>query len=463
MIVKSNLISGFSLFLITALSPALLCAQKINKGFGSRPIHMNQEGPCVEETEHEDISKMLQGKADSLRLQNPWIDKWLNEKSDDKLYWPLRWLGNPPAKSYWGISNYFDVSPNNSIRDFSCLDRTYNNHQGVDFFLWPAWWRSMDDEIVDVVSAQKGVILAKMDGQFDRQCVWTNATWNAVYVLHPNNQIAWYGHLKRNSLTNKAIGDSVSVGEYLGKVGSSGRSTGPHLHFEVTVNNTKRDPFTGTCQFLSSLWHQQIPYWNPVIVLSQTQSTKPLFPDCPQAEVFFQKDHFNPGDSVFLCNYYRDLRTGDTTLIHLFDPGGEVVDTIVQVETDMDMPYYTAAYNFWWYVFEPSLRQGRYLFRSVFKRDTTYATFLYGDSTVTQVNRKNIEEFRIVDKYIERINNFSTVNLKVYSIDGRIIENKVWEKEQNRIEITLNDSKLYILTLDDNKKIFLKMLFRRMN
>ena len=45
--------------------------------------------------------------------------------------------------------------------------------------------------------------------------------------------MAWYGHLKRGSVTPKVVGAPVAAGEYLGTGGRFGNSTGPHLHFEL--------------------------------------------------------------------------------------------------------------------------------------------------------------------------------------------------------------------------------------
>jgi len=50
-----------------------------------------------------------------------------------------------------------------------------------------------------------------------------------------------YGHMQFSSLL-VSVGDSVAVGQQLGVVGSTGQSTGPHLHFEVIIDDIQIDP-----------------------------------------------------------------------------------------------------------------------------------------------------------------------------------------------------------------------------
>ncbi len=63
---------------------------------------------------------------------------------------------------------------------------------------------------------------------------WTDNTGygNRVMIKHPNGYVTLYGHLLSNSNRVKT-GDKVSKGQVIGLRGSTGRSTGPHLHFEV--------------------------------------------------------------------------------------------------------------------------------------------------------------------------------------------------------------------------------------
>ena len=62
---------------------------------------------------------------------------------------------------------------------------------------------------------------------------------NFILLGHAQNLKTSYSHLNR-SIVKKD--DEVSKGDLIGFVGSSGRVTGPHLHFEVLLLNKKLDP-----------------------------------------------------------------------------------------------------------------------------------------------------------------------------------------------------------------------------
>ena len=60
-----------------------------------------------------------------------------------------------------------------------------------------------------------------------------------VKVRHDDGTETWYGHM---SWWEAQTGDHVSKGQYIGKVGSTGNSTGPHVHFQVMKNGSAVDP-----------------------------------------------------------------------------------------------------------------------------------------------------------------------------------------------------------------------------
>lgn len=63
-----------------------------------------------------------------------------------------------------------------------------------------------------------------------RQGGWNGGYGTMIVISHPNGTQTLYAHLSSNSVY---VGQTVSTGESIGAVGSTGNSTGPHLHFEV--------------------------------------------------------------------------------------------------------------------------------------------------------------------------------------------------------------------------------------
>lgn len=60
-----------------------------------------------------------------------------------------------------------------------------------------------------------------------------------VVIDHGNGYQTWYGHLSK---VNVAVGQTVNRGNVIGLEGSTGRSTGPHLHFEIRKNGVNQNP-----------------------------------------------------------------------------------------------------------------------------------------------------------------------------------------------------------------------------
>lgn len=68
---------------------------------------------------------------------------------------------------------------------------------------------------------------------------WQGGYGNLVLIDHHNGIVTAYAHLSRVAVSS---GSSVSQGQTIGSVGSTGNSTGPHLHFEIRVNGSAVNP-----------------------------------------------------------------------------------------------------------------------------------------------------------------------------------------------------------------------------
>jgi murein DD-endopeptidase MepM/ murein hydrolase activator NlpD len=128
--------------------------------------------------------------------------------------------------------------------------------QGAVAMGWPiapAYVTSLFGDRVDPIrgdwGTHQGVDLAAQQGQLVTAAgpgVVTRASWQGghglhVEVEHPNGLVTGYSHL---SMVLAAPGANVQRGDPIGLAGTTGRSTGPHLHFEVWRNGHPVDPLT---------------------------------------------------------------------------------------------------------------------------------------------------------------------------------------------------------------------------
>jgi len=70
---------------------------------------------------------------------------------------------------------------------------------------------------------------------------WTNGYGNTVVLDHGGGYWTWYGHIRENGIKVEE-GETVKKGQKIAEVGSTGDSTGNHLHFEVRINGEATDP-----------------------------------------------------------------------------------------------------------------------------------------------------------------------------------------------------------------------------
>ena len=100
-----------------------------------------------------------------------------------------------------------------------------SNHAGIDI---PA------PSGTNIYAAKSGVVIHAAKG--------TGSSWsygNYVIVSHSDGTSTLYGHMSRIGCKQ---GQTVRQGDVIGYVGTTGRSTGNHLHFEIRVGSTRKDP-----------------------------------------------------------------------------------------------------------------------------------------------------------------------------------------------------------------------------
>ena len=313
--------------LMMLLSSLMLISQTNNHPFissGRGDLTPPTERICLTETQRNIIKKQLQENQTRLQAEGKLKT---NSRFIVSFGWPLRKSNALSYNSYFSISNYVDHDPTTGLLSYDCDTHTYDGHQGTDIYTTPFSWYLYDNDFVQVIAGEAGTIISKQDGNDDDHCSFSG-NWNAVYIQHVDGSVAWYGHMKRNSLTPKPVGATVAKGEYLGVVASSGYSTGPHLHLEVYDNNNNLiDPYAGNCNSLNgntSWWASQDPPRVPTLNAVLTHDAVPEM-GCPGVNEHpnFQDD-FYPGDSIFVASYYRDRPAGNITNHRIRTPNNSI-------------------------------------------------------------------------------------------------------------------------------------------
>jgi len=92
---------------------------------------------------------------------------------------------------------------------------------------------------VDIAAPQGTTVFVACEGEVVRTGYEAGGYGRFIEVRHPNGMTTLYAHLSR---VDVARGDRLGPGERIGLVGSTGRSTGPHLHFEVRRNDSQVNP-----------------------------------------------------------------------------------------------------------------------------------------------------------------------------------------------------------------------------
>lgn len=120
----------------------------------------------------------------------------------------------------WPVPGLYYISSEWGLRTHPITGKTHH-HSGIDI---------PGAEGTPIFAARDGVVIhaGRLGGY-----------GNAVIIAHGGVMETLYGHM---SSTNVRFGKKISKGEKIGLMGSTGNSTGPHLHFEVRMNGKDVDP-----------------------------------------------------------------------------------------------------------------------------------------------------------------------------------------------------------------------------
>ena len=161
------------------------------------------------------------------------------------------------------LVNFTDLDPTSGIRDWDCSDYTYDGHQGHDSSI-----RGFREQAigVPVFAALDGQVVDAHDGEPDMSVTHTEKPANYVVLDHGNGYYGLYWHFKTGSVAVQ-IGQTVAAGTQIGLTGSSGISSGPHLHFESWKDRRWFEPSAGPCRSGVSSWVNQPPVYRSLSVL----------------------------------------------------------------------------------------------------------------------------------------------------------------------------------------------------
>ncbi len=400
--------------------------------------------PCISEAEYKVLDEIC--VKNSKYPASPGLQK---NAFTTQLNWPLQAGGGLTDCSFYFISAHVDQDfTATNFKDYNCGSITYDGHKGTDIAIGPFPFYKMDNNQVQVIAAAAGTIVQWHDGEFDRQCLGSgsNATANSIIVQHSDGSCALYWHMKSGSLTNKGVGQTVVAGEYLGVVGSSGSSSGPHLHFEVWSGNTSatyNDPFSGSCNSLnaSSWWTVQKPYVEPAIVKASVHTTDYIAPACGVTEtsnestsytIPFQGQGMTPGYAKFYI-FIRNETSGNVATMKILNPNASVFNTWTSTSN--------STYKFSYKAYSKLLPtvQGTYTFEATYNGITCAQSFdiINSAGVAEAVNFKDIRVYPnpTSGKFKVDVGNNPETVIEIYNAIGEM----VFKSDKNISEIDLSE------------------------
>ncbi len=252
-----------------------------------------------------------------------------------------------PGKTCF-TQKYVDMDASKDTRYFKCGSLSTDGHQGTDIRLLS--YREMEAG-VDVFAAAAGKVndirdkMPDVSSQLVTYDVVTNRGYgNRVAIKHDNGYMTIYAHLKRASLLG-AVGDIVKSGQKLAKVGLSGLSEYPHLHFELRRGRKIIDPYSGKVSGYGcgksgdSYWNdtaKKLLRYQPSFIINAGFSSVKLNRNAVEYQLY--EDKISANSRNFLYNIYlAGISPGDKFNIKIISPDG--VTPIFEGNSNFDRAY----------------------------------------------------------------------------------------------------------------------------
>lgn len=172
-------------------------------------------GLTVDELKLANPEKTFQGKEWIFIPSKVGIAYFLNDT-----YVVENYQGLGTGRFLWPVPHFYKVSSHFGPRG-------RRHHDGIDI---PA------PRGTPIVAVDTGVVIYSDNG--------IRGYGNMIVLAHGDDIFTVYAHNRRNKVSK---GERVDKGQMIAEIGNTGRSTGPHLHFEIRVKNKVRNP----AQFLS--------------------------------------------------------------------------------------------------------------------------------------------------------------------------------------------------------------------
>jgi hypothetical protein len=231
------------------------------------------------------------------------------------------------------IQQYVDHDPSPAARDYQCGTLSYDGHNGTDFRL-PTL--AVQRAGVDVLAAAPGVVLRLRSDMEDVSIAERGAValgnrlcGNGVIIAHAGGWETQYCHLAKDSVRVRP-GQTVSAGAPLGRVGLSGATVFPHLHFTVRHQGQIIDPFAFEAAAESCGGGK--PLWRPALAASLTYQARALlnwgFAAAPVSMEAIEAGAARArGDPAALVAWVRSigLKSADVQELMLTAPDGETL------------------------------------------------------------------------------------------------------------------------------------------